>query len=329
MAVEATYMNLLPPSHHHLLTNREIMRPINNQQQQQHHHMLNSNIYNAMDSTTAMPVPGKIVQPPLMPSLFYQSNVCDPNTADSGLTCHNIPLLHQRRKRSRDFTTDQFTSLPPHQKNKLSPQSSFLDQDFLFQIQNQQQSEIDHVLAHHAEKVRMELEEQKMRQSSMLLGAIQETMAKRMREKDEEILKIRKLNMALEERVKSLCVENQIWRELAQTNETTANYLRSNLEQVLAHVSDDRYVAAVPVADDAQSSCGSNCAPDAGEDTAATATIGGGRNMCKNCGVRESIVLLLPCSHLCLCTICGSTIHKCPVCDSGMDASVHVNLSSY
>ncbi|KAL2523365.1 WD repeat domain-containing protein [Forsythia ovata] len=37
-----------------------------------------------------------------------------------------------------------------------------------------------------------------------------------------------------EERVKSLCVENQIWRDLAQTNEATANTLRCNLKEVLA-----------------------------------------------------------------------------------------------
>lgn len=184
------------------------------------------------------------------------------------------------------------------------------------------------MLFEQAEKVRMELKEQKMRHSRMLLGAIQEAMAKKLREKDEEIQRIGKLNMVLQERVKSLCVENQIWRELAHTNETTANYLRSNLEQVMAHVGEERHVAAAAaVADDAQSSCGSNGAVDAGEDTAATAAAVGGRNMCKNCGVRESIVLLLPCRHLCLCTICGSTIHNCPVCDSGMDASVHVNLS--
>ncbi|OIW13896.1 hypothetical protein TanjilG_31785 [Lupinus angustifolius] len=286
---------------------------------QQQHHLLNSTLYNAQVDSTAMVLPGKMAQP-FMP--FYHSNVCDPNKADSGLTCHNMPL---QRKRSRDFTTE-LISLPPHQKNKLSPQSSLLDQDILFQIQNQHQSEIDHVLAHHAEKVRMELREQKMRQSRMLLGTIQQVTAKKLREKDEEIQRISKLNMALQEKVKNLCIENQLWREMAQTNETTVNYLRSNLEQVLAHVSTDHHVV-VAVADDAESSCGSNDAAENGDDTAASVVVGGGRNMCKNCGVRESIVLVLPCRHLSLCTICGSTIHNCPVCDSGMDASVHVNLS--
>ncbi|XP_061366935.1 BOI-related E3 ubiquitin-protein ligase 1-like [Gastrolobium bilobum] len=318
MAVEATYMNLLPSQ---LLTNREIIKP-NNQQQ---HHLLNSDIYNNTQMDSALPLPTTMPES-FLP--FYQSTVCDPNKSDSGLTYH-IPL---QRKRSRDFTTTELTSLPPHQKNKLTPESSFLDQEFLYQFQNQQ-SEIDRVLAHHTEKVRMEMEEQKMRQSRMLMCAIQEAMAKKLKEKDEEIQRMGKLNFVLQERVKSLCVENQIWKELAHTNETTANYLRTNLEQVLAHVADDhRHAAAAApaVADDAESSCGSNGSPEAGEDTAGTPVVcggGDGSRMCKNCGVKESIVLLLPCRHLCLCATCGSTIRNCPVCDSGMDASVHVNLS--
>ncbi|RDX57802.1 BOI-related E3 ubiquitin-protein ligase 1 [Mucuna pruriens] len=306
MAVEASYMNLLPPQ---LLTNREIIK--SNQQ----HHQLNSDyMYNTqMDS--ALPLPTTMPESLLS---FYQSNFCDPNKADSGLTYHNS----LQRKRSRDFTTE-LTSLPAHQKNKISSEPSFLNQEILYQFQNQQ-SEIDRVLAHHADKVRMELEEQKLRQSRMLASAIQEAMAKKLKEKDEEIQRMGKLNWALQERVKSLCMENQIWRELAQTNETTANYLRSNLEQVLAHVGEER-ATATAAADDAQSSCGSNDAVEAGDDTAASSAVVG--RLCRSCGVRESVVLLLPCRHLCLCTMCGSTIRNCPICDSGMDASVHVNLS--
>lgn len=177
-----------------------------------------------------------------------------------------------------------------------------------------------------------------MRQSRILHSAIQEAMAKRLKEKDEEIQKMGKLNWVLQERVKSLCVENQIWRELAHTNEATANSLRSNLEQVLAaHVSEDRRTAPATAdngaeADDAQSSCGSNeearCTAEAWDNTAATSGCGGGGGrLCRRCGVRESIVLLLPCRHLCACTTCGSTCRNCPVCHSGINASVHVNFS--
>ncbi|KAL2341497.1 hypothetical protein Fmac_009437 [Flemingia macrophylla] len=306
MAVEASYFNLLPSQ---LLTNREIIK--SNHQ----HHQLNSDYMFNVQTDSALPLPATMPESLLS---LYQSNFCDPNKADSGLT-YNFPL---QRKRSRDFTTE-LTSLPAHQKTKISSElpSPFLNnQDFLYQFQSQQ-SEIDRVLAHHNEKMRMEIEEQKMRQTRMLISAIQEAMEKKLKEKDEEIQRMGKLNWALQERVKSLCMENQIWRELAQTNETTANYLRSNLEQVLAHVGEEH---AAMADDDAQSSCGSNDTAEAGKDTAAA---GGGGWLCRSCGVRESVVLLLPCRHLCLCTMCGSTIRKCPICDSGMDASVHVNLS--
>ncbi|CAJ2658058.1 unnamed protein product [Trifolium pratense] len=331
MAVDASYMNLLPSTH--LLTNREVIKSNQHhyqqqqlQQNQQQQQMLNSELYNVqMDSTLPLQT---TMHESMLP--FYQSNVCDPNRADSGLT-YNNPL---QRKRSRDFSTE-LVCLQPHQKNRVisSESSSFLDQ-VLYQFQNQQ-SDIDRILAQHNEKVRMELEEQKMRQSRMLACVIQETIGKKLKEKDEEIQKIGKLNWMLQEKVKSLSAENQVWRELAQTNETTANYLRNNLEQVMAHVKEGRHHAAI-AEDDAESSCGSNNninAADDGNDTAAT--IGGGGQsggcglvrMCKNCGVKESTVLLLPCRHLCLCNMCGSTVRKCPVCDSGMDASVHVNLS--
>lgn len=163
----------------------------------------------------------------------------------------------------------------------------------------------------------------------MLACVIQETIAKKLKEKDEEIQRIGKLNWALQERVKSLSAENQVWRELAQTNETTANYLRNNLEQVMAHVKEGFNHAAAE--EDTESSCGSNGPAENARDTALM--VDGGRSgsslvrMCKNCGVRESSVLVLPCRHLCLCNVCGSTVRKCPVCDCGMDASVHVNLS--
>lgn len=116
---------------------REIIK--SNQQQQ---HQLNSYMYNnnQMDSSSALPLQATMPESVLS---FYQSSFCDPNKADSGLTYH-IPL---QRKRSRDFTTE-LTSLPAHQKNKISSEPSFLNQEVLYHFQNQQ-SEIDRVLAHH------------------------------------------------------------------------------------------------------------------------------------------------------------------------------------
>ncbi|CAI9090485.1 OLC1v1025264C1 [Oldenlandia corymbosa var. corymbosa] len=200
-------------------------------------------------------------------------------------------------------------------------------------------------------KIRIELEERQKQQTRLLMSAIGEGVMKKLKEKDEQIQRMGKLNLALQERVKSLYVENQLWRDLAQTNEAAANTLRTNLEQVLAHVTDERLsaslvptggaTAAAAAEDDAESCCGScdygreneeehqSLAGDAGDKGDAGATATGGNRMCKGCGERESCVLLLPCRHLCLCTQCGSTLlRSCPVCNSNMNATVHVNLSS-
>jgi len=253
---------------------------------------------------------------------FYQSVDCNlgsekpvMNKADSGLS-----NIYDQRKRPRDSMINQFDDfIVPQKRNKISVLPSFLCQDIIFQAQ-QQQSEIDRFLAQHAEKVRLKLEEQRR----ILVSAFQEIFTKKLKEKDEEIQRMGKLNWALQERVRSLYVENQIWRDLAQNNEATANTLRSNLEQVLAHAGDDS---------DAESSCGSNdllgrCTP-AAEDAVVGGGGGGGvvQRMCSNCGGRESRVLLLPCRHLCLCTACPSGLPDCPVCHSLINASVHVNFS--
>lgn len=189
------------------------------------------------------------------------------------------------------------------------------------------------------EKVRMEIEERRRRQARRIMDAIEESVMKKLRAKEEEIEKIGKLNWALEERVKSLSIENQLWRELAQTNEAKANTLRTNLEQVLAtaQVKDVRTPGAgldEEVIDDAQSCCGSSWEEEqqveGGRRTLADSerVVEGSRSrLCRSCGKEESCVLLLPCRHLCLCTVCGSTLHTCPLCKSPKTLSVHVNMS--
>nr|GEV40486.1 hypothetical protein [Tanacetum cinerariifolium] len=184
------------------------------------------------------------------------------------------------------------------------------------------------------EKVRLEIEERRKRNSRRIMAAVEEGISKRLRAKEEEIMKIAKLNWALEEKVKSLCVENQIWRELAQTNEATANTLRNNLKQVLEQViatnnnnnGATNYADADDVAEDAQSCCESNNNQENVNDECSSSGFNTNR-LCKKCGKDEACVLLLPCRHLCLCTGCGSSENVCPVCKSVKNISVHVNMS--
>lgn len=361
MAVEARHLNLFPPQ---LIGNREIMNPIETNANifTNAHYQSNMGLY-------GLPPAGVITADALLPS--YNSPINDPpktakKSSDSGLTYTVNPTPYSR-KRTRDSINPLLsypisTTAQTMNKNcsSLSP-FSFLGEDISLHLQ-QQQFDLDRLVSQHMEKVRMEIEERRKRQARKILEAIEVGMMKRLKAKEEEIEKIGKLNWALEERVKSLCIENQIWRDLAQSNEATANTLRTNLEQVLqaAQVKDhggaglenddaDRDGGAAcgaDLADDAQSCCGENDDfgggwravvgttgrgrnDDVKEETTSNVSCGGNNNrMCRNCGKEESCVLLLPCRHLCLCTVCGSSLHTCPICKSTKNASVHVNMSS-
>lgn len=261
----------------------------------------------------------------------YGSPINDKTPAmkcDSGLT-YAVPVS---RKRSRDATT----VTPLHSSlcsalNQIVDNGcgsfTFLGEDLTFQIQ-QQQLEVDLFVSRHTENARMEIEERRKRYSysRRITAAVEDSIMKKMKAKEEEIQKIGKLNCALEERVKVLSIENQIWRDLAQSNEAAANTLRSNLEQVIALRRRAEEAASI---DDAQSCCGETCEEIEQRTLLANRTSTYGRYMiCRSCGEEESCVLLLPCRHLCLCTVCGSSLHICPLCKSPKTASVHVNMSS-
>ncbi|KZV56311.1 hypothetical protein F511_00308 [Dorcoceras hygrometricum] len=321
MAVEARHLHLFPPR---VLTNGNLM--MNGVE-------ANGNVYGTPMAYGVMaPLLGMSTAVdtgvPVYGSSF--ANTIAPKAeamkSDSGITC----AMPVSRKRSRDPVSpllSTFTNVLPSQSaNHRCGSLTFLGEDISSHIQ-QQQMEIDHIISQHTEKVRMEMEEKRRRYSRRLAAVVQEKIVKKLKAKEEEIEKIEKLNCALEEKVKSLCVENQIWRDLAQTNEATANALRCDLEQVLTHVQDEEqqkvmHRRAAALVDDAQSCCGSN-------DDSDSAHYGDkGKRICRSCGKDECCVLLLPCRHLCLCAVCGSFLHTCPVCSSIKTASLHVNLSS-
>ncbi|KAF3788254.1 putative BOI-related E3 ubiquitin-protein ligase 2 [Nymphaea thermarum] len=70
------------------------------------------------------------------------------------------------------------------------------------------------------------------------MAVLECTIVKKLKQKEAEIKSIGKVNCALEDRVRSLCIENQIWQNLARSNEAMANELRSNMEQVLAQANE-------------------------------------------------------------------------------------------
>ncbi|KAL8033913.1 hypothetical protein ABFX02_13G187200 [Erythranthe guttata] len=321
MAVEARHINLFPSQ---LTTNRESMSMS----------MLNpSNQRNVNSAYNQQQM--RFVGVPLPENQsYYQTAVCDSVQAktsvntDSGLT-YNVSAPH--RKRSRDSINHQVYASSPNYKNNSVSQFA-AGENILPQIQ-QYQSEIDAIISQHTKKIKLELEEKQKQQARLLAMAIGEGVMKKLKEKDDQIQRISKFNFALQERVKSLYLENQLWRDLAQSNEAAANSLRTNLEQVLLQIGTEERVSAAD--EDVQSCCGSSDygreaeEKDDGINNNNSSCCFSDRR-CKMCGEREACVLLLPCRHLCLCGVCGSgsqQLQACPVCNSSMNATLHVNTS--
>ncbi|GER40997.1 SBP (S-ribonuclease binding protein) family protein [Striga asiatica] len=312
MAVEATHLNLFPGQ---LIQDRHSLNPSNQGS--------NLNIpYNSAMGFVGASLPEY--------QLLYRPAACNSVQAktsantDSGLTC-NVPVS---RKRQRDSVSHLYGNI----FDRLPP-SLAAGEDIMPQIQ-QYQLDIDAIISQHNKKIRLELEERQKQQTRLLAAAVGEGAMRKLREKDEQIQRMGKLNLVLQERVKSLYVENQLWRDLAQTNEAAANSLRNNLEQVLLHIGSEGVSGGggVPAAgdeeEDVESCCGSS---DGGRGREEETVAAGRERMCRMCGEREPCVLLLPCRHLCLCGPCGGgsrQLRECPVCNASMDATLHVNMTS-
>ncbi|XP_022930636.1 probable BOI-related E3 ubiquitin-protein ligase 3 [Cucurbita moschata] len=320
MAVQARHLNLFHPQL--IGGNREFPIPMEG----------DANIYNTQVGYGLPLLSGTTTAETLLPP--YNSAIVDsvsPKTVASATMNSELPLP---RKRSRECMNRNhpFASYP-----KSCGTFSFLGEDISPQIQ-QQQLDIDRIISQHLEKVRSEVEEKRNSDARRIMEAMEVSVMKRLKAKEEEMEKMGKLNWALEERVKCLCIENEAWRDMAQTNEDAVNTLRRNLE-VACKVKEDRKQkqgmedGGRALVEEAQSSCGSNEGEGEGEwrvveNNKNNRNTGRRRKRwCRRCGKEAASVVVLPCRHLCLCSGCGSWVHVCPICKSSNNASVHVNMS--
>ncbi|CAL9089495.1 unnamed protein product [Musa textilis] len=198
---------------------------------------------------------------------------------------------------------------------------SFLGGDGLCYLQ-QQMLDFDRLVLQHAESVRAALAVRRHRFARRVVAALEAGVLERLKAREEEIARVGERNWALEERIRRLRVENQVWRDLAQSSEATANVLRANLEHALAAAQ----VRAEEEEEEATADNAEFCR--AGTNEEGEAAVGRGRGTaCRSCREREPSVLLLPCRHLCLCAACGPVVDACPVCSCTKNGSVQVNTS--
>lgn len=271
------------------------------------------------NNTTTNTTEGLLQQIAAKTSSYLHHHHTAPLRDDSGLTYNNnivAPVCSRKRSRENSTVTvnhnSPYYSMPlsagsvgnvglPVKRNDvglaMADNCTFLGEDMSVELMNHQ-SEFDRLISLHVEKLRSEVEERQRKQLSRVAYAIQQAVAKKLKDKEEELEKMTKLNCFLEQKTESLYLENQIWRDMAQNNEATANTLRDNLEQVLAAQASNNHLHGGALeatkggvmVEDVGSCCGSSSGygGDDGEDevntqqvlkwrkVAATPAIGGG-----------------------------------------------------
>lgn len=203
---------------------------------------------------------------------------------------------------------------------------SLLADDISAHLQHENE-DIQRFMRLQTEKVRVALEEKSRRHSRVLVATIEEGMMRTLKEKETELENASRRNAELEERVKQLTMDKQIWQNMAKSNEAKVTTLKSNLEQVVAQCREQiREGYGDSEADDAESCCHD----DTGDVHARTLKENKelkDQRTCRACRRNDICILLLPCRHLCLCKECESRLHTCPLCNSMKNGGVQIYMS--
>ncbi|RZC30951.1 BOI-related E3 ubiquitin-protein ligase 1 isoform C [Glycine soja] len=199
-----------------------------------------------------------------------------------------------------------------------SPFVSLLSEGLSSQIK-QQRDEIDQFLQAQEEQLRRALAEKRQRHYRTLLRAAEESVLRRLREKEAELEKATRHNAELEARATQLSVEAQLWQARAKAQEATAAALQAQLQQAM-------------MSGDGENGGGGglSCAGGGAED-AESAYVDpdrvGPTPKCRGCAKRVASVVVLPCRHLCICAECDTHFRACPVCLTVKNSTVEVYLS--
>ncbi|TKY70752.1 BOI-related E3 ubiquitin-protein ligase 2 [Spatholobus suberectus] len=192
---------------------------------------------------------------------------------------------------------------------------SLLSEGLSSQIK-QQRDEIDQYLQAQGEQMRRVLEEKRQRHYRTLLRAAEESVLRRLREKEAEVEKATRRNAELEARAAQLSVEAQLWQAKAKAQEARAASLQAQLQQAMMSGGGEDGGGGL--------SCAVGDAEDAESAYVDPERVG---PKCRGCAKRVASVVLLPCRHLCICAECDRHFRACPVCLTVKNSTIEVYLS--
>lgn len=157
-----------------------------------------------------------------------------------------------------------------------------------------------------------------------LLNTLEKGVSKKLHEKDIDIESITHKNKELEERIKQVTLEAQSWHYKAKYNESVANTLKSNIQQLLAQGTAHGHEGfGDSEVDDALSSLKQPPGMMSSLENPDCLNL---RLKCRCCKKKQVSILLFPCRHLCLCAECEGFVEVCPICQVMKTASFPVNL---
>ncbi|CAM8904420.1 unnamed protein product [Rhodiola kirilowii] len=195
---------------------------------------------------------------------------------------------------------------------------------FSASVAGKQGFEIDQFILSQTERLSLILREQTKRQISELQRKIETRASDFLNQKDEEIARALNRTSQLDSLLAKLQSENLTWQQIAEQNELHSITLLNTVQQLQQTAAVDvgqagaryNYNNAAAV-EDTESCC----------DGQQSGLNSGTRRVCKACCTREINVVLLPCRHLCCCTICESVINFCPVCQTEKKGSIEALFS--
>ncbi|KAG2261810.1 hypothetical protein Bca52824_068889 [Brassica carinata] len=208
-------------------------------------------------------------------------------------------------------------------RERRSPSSSFpmINEDIAGEIKRQS-DELDIFLQTQGEQLRRMLAETSERHYHELIKTTEESVRRRLREKEAEIEKATRRHAELEARATQIETESRAWQARAASKEAEATTLQARLQQAVAHGGGvtvaEQNSGSVDGVDEAEDAESAYVDPDRFELTGPS---------CRICWRRSATVLALPCRHLILCKGCDGSVRVCPLCFSSKGSSVEVFFS--
>ncbi|KAH0461873.1 hypothetical protein IEQ34_009448 [Dendrobium chrysotoxum] len=200
-----------------------------------------------------------------------------------------------------------FSPLQIEQKTNLSPippSSTSLSIHSAFLMPTDQYSQTDSLLLlhQHIQKLNTNLSQINLRQYQTLLLSADALL----RQKEAKSKQLQLQNLALQQKLRSIILQNQQLCSMARRSEAVASALRVSLQNVII-----QNEAA------AREREGFGDSGEVGEEESCCERkeeIEVSRFKCRVCREREVSILLIPCNHLCVCGDCEELVTECPSC---------------